>query len=133
ASTTCAITSLALHSPTAGASANRAGGTATAAVRSRPIASRTFSTIADGGSLAPCASRYPRIRFCSSVMVVMTSLYRCAYPAHKSGILHARRLGLTAPARRRSIGPLSRQSGSRAAVWGARDLRDPHSVEGVER
>src|SRR6185369_939062 len=68
ASTTWAITSLALHSPAAGESLKRAGDTALAAACSCSIATSTFSTISGGVSRAAWATRYPRIRFCSSFM-----------------------------------------------------------------
>ena len=57
ASTTCAITSLALHSPGAGGSVKRVGGTLTAASRSLAMASCTLPMSCSGESLAPCAVR----------------------------------------------------------------------------
>ena len=57
ASTTWAITSLALHSPGAGAWVKRAVGTVIAAARSWPMASCTLPMICSGVSLAPWAVR----------------------------------------------------------------------------
>src|SRR5262249_35014413 len=55
--TTWAITSLALHSPAAGRSANRAAGTAVTLSRTWPMAWRTRSINSGGESLAPWACR----------------------------------------------------------------------------